>query len=81
MPDAEKKLFKFFEQLLKLSNEQKPVIPPQRRPTIKKTWLDQQAKTNLESAIYHKFQMRSKFEPWVKVNLLQSNQKLRGSND
>ena len=34
----------------KLSNGQRPVIPPQWRPTAKNNLFDQQAKTNLESA-------------------------------
>ena len=41
--------------------------------TIKDTWFDQQAKTNLESVTHHKFQTQSKFEPWVRVKLFQSS--------
>ena len=41
--------------------------------TIKDIWFDQQAKTNLESVTHHKFQTQSKFEPWVRVKILQSS--------
>ena len=39
----------------------------------KDNWFDQQAKANLKSVIHHRLQTRSKFEPWVRVNLLQSS--------